>query len=326
MIQKTKNTLNKSLFEILFLALLLFFNNCNTGEFTAGGKSESKKNVFALSQDAENFSGVRLNPVGPFLTSPSWLPDSSGILAFGWKGFGLYSINLSSGAIESLGADLRPPLIWKEDKKSFCAVFGKQNPRWFRFDSDKKKIEVIERNEPCVYEQGPLETENVIWKTTGAQVILDRRNQGLRIIMEGKNIQIEQHGAWGVTVAEDGHKISYSTGPLKQSRVHIFDFNEGKDKIKIFEGAYPAWFPDGKKLVYCLPQTQTSISGTVQVQDSDLYLYDVVSSKTKQITKTAEIIEMQPSVSPSGDLIVVSDWRSGGLYMIRTSSLDEVKK
>jgi len=102
--------------------------------------------------------------------------------------------------------------------------------------------------------------------------------------------------------------IAYCTGPLKDARILVYHPQKGK--IEVGKGVQPAWFPGDPFLVYAVAETEAAQG---QVVRSDLFLYDVEQSLTFRLTRTADIVDMQPSLSPSGDRLVFADWKSGAL-------------
>jgi hypothetical protein len=306
----------KQPFVLLFLFLFVSWACQGGGKAPGAGKEAAPGGKAGVSLKALEAGGgwKRLNPVGPFMTSPSWLPDGSGIIAFGWKGMGLFAAGAGDGQIENLGSDLRPPLVWGEGKKSFCVRQGKGSAH-FDFDGASGKIIAAGgRSEACRVKQGPGETESTLYDEGGLVVIQDQRTSSLKILREGKETLVEDHGAWGVAVSPGGGRIAYSTGPLKESTLQIYD--PAKGRTTVGRGAYPSWFPGGKSIVYAAPEADVSPSGEARIARSELYIYNVETSKSVRLTDTRDIIEMQPSISPSGDKVAFSDWQGGGLFII----------
>ena len=308
--------------NILMILLVISACACQGGEGGPGrGKEAAPEGKTGTSIQALDTGKdpKRLNPVGPFMTSPAWLPDGSGIIAFGWKGMGLYAADTVSGRIEILGPALRSPLIWSKDRTCFCVRegIGPSLQGWARFDYDGvsgKIMPVAEGIEACRAAQGPGETERTLYDQGGLKVIQDERTSSLKILHEGKETLVEDHGAWGAAVSPVGSRIAYATGPLKDCTLHIYDPVEGKTTIG--RGSYPSWFPDGTSIVYAVPETDIDLMGAVRVVRSELYRYDLGSSAPVRLTDTGGIIEMQPSVSPSGDRVAFCDWKGGGLFVM----------
>jgi Tol biopolymer transport system component len=133
---------------------------------------------------------------------------------------------------------------------------------------------------------------------------------------------IESAAAW----SPDSKYLAFITYEQGKHYVNIVEASKGKTKEKILVDDVqsllnPAWSPDGKKIVF---------SGVTQ-GSSDLYVYDMKSKKTEQLTSD-KFSDLQASWSPDGkSLVFITDRFSGtdfssyyfGNYEIASLNLED---
>jgi hypothetical protein len=250
----------------------------------------------------------RMNPSGPFLISPRWLSGEAGIVAFGWKGRGLYRISPDEGRLDILGLSLRPPLVRLDGESSFC-LRSTAGSEVFEYDAGSGSFKSTSiAGKTCDFPSGKEDWDRIIFDGPDMKVIHDLYRGALKILIGGTETTIEAFGSWGATVSPDESMIAYCTGPLGDAR--IFIYHREKGKIEVGRGVHPSWFPRDPFLVYAVAEAEAAQG---QVVRSDLFLYDVEQSQAYRLTRTTDIVEMQPSLSPSGDSLVFADWKSGVL-------------
>jgi len=126
-----------------------------------------------------------------------------------------------------------------------------------------------------------------------------------RVLVEG--------GPWAVAVSPDGRRIAYSTGRLEDPMLHLYE--EGRGAWTVGRGAQACWFPDGRFLVYAVPGRVVRRGSLTTFQSSELHLYDADQGTTKAFTATPDLAEMEPAVSPGGDVIAFADWHGGAVWI-----------
>ena len=92
-------------------------------------------------------------------------------------------------------------------------------------------------------------------------------------------------------------RLVYAFGDVGRSDIEIFDVDDGSMWAvadQACDEAEPGWAPDGRTVVY-----QSDCRGSY-----DIYVVDVESGSTRQVTATAHADEREPDVSPDGNWIV----------------------
>jgi hypothetical protein len=131
--------------------------------------------------------------------------------------------------------------------------------------------------------------------------------------------------AWGVALSPDGRCLAYTTGSLSSPILHLNDLS-GQDRV-IGPGVQPSWFPDSSRFVYSVPRVVgTRADGILDHAASDLYVHDLAAAASRPLAITPEVVEMEPAVSPGGEWIAFSDWRSGTIQVIPTAELEALRE
>jgi Tol biopolymer transport system component len=128
----------------------------------------------------------------------------------------------------------------------------------------------------------------------------------------GREEQIASRGAWNVTVSADGRRIAWSAGTLVEPELFVYDPWAGVSSLG--PGAHPTWSPDGRYLVYTVPDIEEHQGGGHSYR-ADLSLYDADENRTSWLTRTDDVAEMQPIFSPDGRSLAFADW-DGGVIVV----------
>lgn len=292
-------------FRILLPFMALFITpslwTCNPGETDVAGDSTAGK-TFAVHDSNE---GSILNPAGPFMTSPTWLMDGSGIVARGHGGRGLYILRPDLTNPEIVDSGAQGFVHWIREGDAFCMLSA---GTWKLFDynpATSQFVASLDENSTCSPSNDPFSTIRTLYSGPNTHVLFDLYRGSLSV----DSVELEPSAAWSVSVAPDGSAVAYVTGHLKNPSLFIYE--KGVGNYRIASGVHPAWQPDSITLVYAVPRV--SQEGTVAA--SELYSFNLQTKTTFQLTQSANIAEMQPSVSPDGRLIAFADWTSGAIML-----------
>ncbi len=126
---------------------------------------------------------------------------------------------------------------------------------------------------------------------------------------------LARQDAWGVRVSSGGERVAWCTGHLPVARLHVAT----ADGQHLFEGpgAQPAWFPDGVRLTFVVPNSAPDATGRPVLAGARLAALDVESGRVTSLATPGIALPMQPAVSPDGTRLVLSDWATGRLLLGR---------
>lgn len=89
----------------------------------------------------------------------------------------------------------------------------------------------------------------------------------------------------------------------------VIDRNSGK-RVSLGNGHRPAWSPDGKWVCYMVTEDDGH-----KYLASDIYISSIDGKRQFNLTKTDELLEMNPSWSPDGGSIAYDELQSGVIYI-----------
>ncbi|MBN2495352.1 MAG: PD40 domain-containing protein [Deltaproteobacteria bacterium] len=118
--------------------------------------------------------------------------------------------------------------------------------------------------------------------------------------------------AWAPAASPDGSRVAYCLGHLSAATL-VVQRTDGAVELRV-PGAQPAWTPGGG-LVFCRPEAARGPDGRIVIAASDLFVLAPGAREPQPLTRTPEIAEMQPAVSPDGARVACSDWRTGSLWV-----------
>lgn len=120
-----------------------------------------------------------------------------------------------------------------------------------------------------------------------------------------------------------------------EDHIAISDGKSAAGTVRLCPGQRPAWSPDGKWIVYQMTQDHTHATGDAsahtgdtqphrheqrtnhQIVESDLWIAAVDGSVRFQLTRTPDLLEVEPQWSPDGSMIVCRTERDGKLLVLR---------
>lgn len=222
---------------------------------------------------------------GSFLVTPRWSNAGDALLVSGWRGIGLHRLEVATGIVRVIDSSFRGRAGWNA--------------------------------------AGEVTTDAPV-DQTGARVLFDRKDlRVLHIPYDGTisavtsqgTTELASFGAWGGSVSGDGQLVAYCTGHVPRAQLRVVR-TSGE---LVFEGpgVYPAWLPDRVGLVYSVPEQVITAAGTEELGGAELFVVGAPSWLPAPLTSTPGVDEMEPAVSPAGDRIAYSDWKTGTLFVAR---------
>ncbi len=242
--------------------------------------------------------------------SPKWGPSGKWVRVRGWGGIGLALVSTRTGEVRFRDSGFRgrvrflePGLLCRGGVEAGTLVrYDARAGRWQADSTPCTTREWDERLGTRVMAGTTLAVYHHAYAGTITQV--DRH---------GTEIPVEDRGAWAVAATADGRRVAWSLGTVRDSRLFIYDPDQGR--VALGAGTYPAWLPDGRRLIFARLQPDVKAAGPRSGYRSDLYLYDVQKKTLVQLTDTAHIAEMEPAVSPDGATVAFTDWNTGVAYL-----------
>lgn len=142
----------------------------------------------------------------------------------------------------------------------------------------------------------------------GSNVVFNKRQaQAAGISFHQQDDAILSSGPQGDRLLSDGTDRYYNPLPSPDGEyllyhglrtgMHLLNLSTGATIIP-GKGHHAAWLPDSSGFVF-----DRSIDDGLKITSSELYLYDLESKSTHQLTHTPDRHEMRPSVSPDGNRI-----------------------
>jgi len=128
-------------------------------------------------------------------------------------------------------------------------------------------------------------------------------DEGLRLYKDDEVIEIADMYGIDAVVSPDGKLMCFNDNGILKIR----DENQ-KEQI-IGEGINASWLPNSAAIIYHITKDDGQ-----QITQSDIYLYDLNSTKIFQLTDTEDILEEYPSVSKDGKQLLFTDIDTGILY------------
>lgn len=254
------------------------------------------------------------------LVTPRWRPDGHGIVASGYLGRGLYEVDVRDGSVQELIREVAAgrSLVFRPDGGA-AAVPAAEDGRYLEITlSPQPSAEVVPRPHyvPVPERLNGARSDGVaLWRGRAERVVFEPlRGRVARMGGGGEEVIVEE-GAWGVTVSADGSRIAYSVGHLTDG--HLLVHERGAGTRDMGPGVHPSWLPDGRHLVFAVPEAAVDLAGQASLVGAELFLTDVATGRDVQLTATDGVTEMEPAVSPDGATVAFADWHSGALCWSR---------
>jgi hypothetical protein len=261
-------------------------------------------------------SWKRLSGVNQRLVSPVWSPTGQWLLARGWGGVGLAILSARDGEVRFRDSEFRGPIRFVAP--GVLRLGGMENGTEVRWSPEAGNWRTTRTSSALDFSWDDRLGTRLV--SGGAYDVYHHAYDGTITQVSGNQdeVLVEDRGAWGVAVTGDGKRMAYSLGSLTEPRFLVYDPEGGLREVGA--GAQPAWLPGERYVVFTKPWPGPSTT-TGQGYATDLFVYDVETSTTTQLTDTEAIAEMEPAVSPDGRSLAFADWNSGALYVIAMPEL-----
>lgn len=257
-----------------------------------------------------------------FLVSPRWSPRGDFLLASGYLGVGLYKIRLADlDKLEEIDPAIRAEPHFAPDGRTVALHLPGGDDDFLEVDLESGERRSVGR--PAYAGRLPEASESAfsrVVRDDGTRRILYDERLGVLAAAEGGHETRLAEKAWSVLPSPDGRWIAYTTGSLEEPVLHVADL-AGGDRL-LGRGTQPSWFPDSSRIVYAVPEGFEA--GERAFERSDLFVYSLERGSARPLAITAEVVEMNPDVSPRGDWIAFADWRSGTIQVVRTTDVPEL--
>ena len=243
------------------------------------------------------------------LVTPRWSPGGDLILARGTRGVGLYLLAAADGEVLYAEEGYHGDAIFDHDG-SICRGTT-EGATIITVDTESRQVTPTDI--PCNVAVVDERLGERIHSGPRGEVYHNAYRGTVTLVSErGREEQIEDRGAWNVAVSNDGRRIAWSLGTLITPELFVYDAWTGVSSVG--RGAHPTWSPDGRYLVYSVPDIEVRQAGG-QSYRADLNIYDAEQDRVLPMSRTSEVAEMQPRFSPDGRRIVFADWDSGVITM-----------
>ncbi len=119
-----------------------------------------------------------------------------------------------------------------------------------------------------------------------------------------------------LAVSPDGDKVAFE---VYGGNLYVMN-SDGTGLVDLGSGNRPQWAPDNTHLVYSISEDDGHT-----ITASDLYTISADGTGKRNLTRTEDVLEMNPSWSPEGDKIAYDAMEQGSLYII-TITFEKTRK
>lgn len=259
---------------------------------------------------SQKLSDVKSITSKGFYTNPIVSPTGEYVLLTGSKFDGVYLMNLKTQNTTPISkvSGSGYGYSWSDDGNFFFFKEKKENDyashsEVMRYNIKTKSIQKLDINHNYLPSYKGNDSEKNIVVYTNIHTLK----------IEAKDLNTSK--TWIVTpdkgqfynaiVSHDGKKVAVHNG----SDIYIFNADGSGLISKIGVGIATSWSKDDKYLIGFMDESKDGH----EVSNSDLYLYDTVTSKSEKITTSSAIFEMFPSFYDT-DKIIFADDKTGQIF------------
>lgn len=267
-------------------------------------------NSFVFSQKIEKMERV---DVDGFYTNPVVSPNGQFALLTGHHFKGAYVLNLLTNEIIQISDKDGSGYGYSWDNNNEIVYFKQKEVKEYFSDSkvysySLKDKNIVLRNDIDI---NMMSSYHGVEKNVENQIVVYTNMTTLKI--EAKDLITKK--SWVIT-SEDGQYYNALLSPNGQkvavhkgADIYVYDVNGTGKGQKIGTGLATSWSADNQ---YLLGFLDTSEDGH-NVTNSELYLFDSQTLKSKKVTNTEVLLEMFPSFI-SENKVLFTDDKTGAIY------------
>jgi len=267
--------------------------------------------VFSLQMQAQQLEKPKQIPIKGSFTNPVVSPDGKYALLTGEHSKGIFLLNLKTNAVKQISDKEGSGYGYSWNQNSATFYFKEKEEKGFYSDAKvgsydirtKKQKKQNDINHNWLPSFRGFEKSNIVIYTNQATLKIEAKDLKTQ---KSWIITNEEGQYYNALLSHDGKKVAVHNG----ADIYVYNI-DGKSKgIKIGTGIATSWSKDDKYLIGFLDESKDGHS----VTNSDLYLFDITSSKRIKLTATENTIEMFPCFY--GDTkVLFSDDKTGKIYV-----------
>jgi Tol biopolymer transport system component len=268
----------------------------------------SLTNIQKLTGDGEHYS------------KPQWSPDGSKLMFTTEHNRGVYVMSLDQRKVTMV---TNLPFVgynasWHSDGKSIIIQEKKRSDMDNSSYFQTKRLEIATGK---LLSTDKIAEKQIVFgkrsvsngRATSVQPVEVYINADLQLVamQDGKESRITNDDGqyYNPLISPDGTKVAVHKG----SNVYVFSLiNPAEPPVDLGAGLASGWTPDSRSLVSFMDESTDGHT----VSNSELHQVFISGKKNRvQLTRTANVIEMWPSISPDGKRIAFSDEKSGDIFI-----------
>lgn len=267
-------------------------------------------NPFVFSQKIEKMNRV---DVDGFYTNPVVSPNGEFALVTGHHFKGAYVLNLETNEITQISDKEGSGYGYSWDNNNEMVYFKQKELKEYFSDSKVYSYSLKDKNTVLRTDINinMLSSYHGVIKNATSQIVVYTNMTTLKI--EAKDliskrswvITSEEGQYYNALLSPDGKKVAVHNG----SDIYVYDSNGNGKGQKVGTGIATSWSADNQHLLGFL---DTSEDGH-NVTNSELYLFDIKTLKSRKITNTEVLLEMFPSFMGK-DKVLFTDDKTGAIY------------
>ncbi|MET0945493.1 MAG: hypothetical protein ABWY22_08790 [Flavobacterium sp.] len=270
--------------------------------------------LIGLSSSSQNLSEVTKIPVKGFYTNPLVSPTGEYALLTGLNFNGVYLLNMKTQKVIQISkiSGSGYGYSWSNDGDKMYFKEKKANDYVANSEVISYTIKTKLTKEHLDINHNYLPSYNGQEKDNG--IVIYTNLSTLKI--EAKDLKTSK--SWVVTNTDGQFYNAILSNDKKKVAVHngsdIYIYNtDGSGLItKIGTGIATSWSKDDTYIIGFLDESKDGH----EISNSELYLFDVATSKTTKITNSEDVFEMFPSFY-DGDKIIYADDKTGQIFTSR---------
>ena len=262
-----------------------------------------------FSQKIDKFERIE---VDGFYTNPLFSPTGEYVLLTGEHLKGVYLLDLSNNRIRQISDKTGSGYAYSWDTSGASFYFKEKEEQDFFSNSKVVQYTIANGKKENREEINHNYLPSYVGTAKGSEspVVIYTNLSNLKI--EARELGTEK--TWTVTpdegqfynaiLSHDGKKVAVHNG----ADIYIYPIDGTAKGQKIGTGIATAWSDDDTYIIGFLDESENGHT----VSNSELYLFDVQSSRTKKITNTEEVAEMFPTIHK--DKIIFADDKTGRIF------------